>query len=204
MTAAAAADIWKQREAAPESTLALVTAWVLGQRIGDVLKWRTNNIQVTRRSVGPQTITVLVVEGKTIQTKGPYTIHLPTESLIARSLWELAQSRVRKDKPYLFIDAPTIITARADINPYLTEAKARMRKIFSGDLRSPRRGGLSSLSLLGLPEQQLCTLSRHPDVAMLRRYLAAGRLNNYEAELQCEAVSLNEAALNAALNPCDA
>ena len=58
---------------------------------------------------------------------------------------------------------------------------------------------LPALAREGLPETQIMTLSRHPDPATLRRYLAAGRFNNAEAALQIEAATINESPL---LNAC--
>lgn len=194
MSARQAATLWEMREKAPGLILPLVISFVAGQRNGDVLLWRTAMVNKLAIGNAPQHVMVTVVEGKTVPTTGPYTIHFPVNSPIADEIWKIKMKNEELELPYIFLGATNLLT-HADARARVLTMQANMKAFYQGDLRSPRRGGLSALALMDVPETQLLTLSRHPGADMLRRYLAAGKLNNCEAQLQAEAIGINEKSL---------
>jgi hypothetical protein len=194
MTPDCAAALWEKIESAPELILPILVAFIAGQRNGDVLLWRTAFVQQRVRTDGTKNTTVTVVEGKTVHATGPYTLHFPFDSQIALLIWNRKLEREKINKPYLFLDSDKLLK-HGEARLLVRASQAKMKTVFTGDLRSSRRGGLSNLAQQNVPETQLLTLSRHPGVDMLRRYLAAGRLNNHEATLQMEAIALNEESI---------
>ena len=196
MSAKVAQSLWAIRYQDPLLIFPIVWSWVLGQRNGDILLWRTGNVRFLSKANGLSSVSVLVVEGKTVAKSGPFTIHIPPESTLAKDLTEHAEKRRAKKLPYLFLQTNSLLNSHAETRALAIRQQHLMKKHFQGDLRATRRGGLSSLSIQALPEAQICTLSRHPDLSMLRRYLAAGRLNTTEARQQMEAITINEAQLD--------
>jgi hypothetical protein len=193
LTPAKARVLWDKLWEDPILILPLVCSWILGQRCGDVLLWRTKNVNATTSFTGLTSLSITVVEGKTIPATGPFTLHMPHDSEIAAAL--LRWKETRGVLPYLFLPSPTILDNHADTRALARAQQQKMRTHFAGDLRSLRRGGLVAMSMANLPDDHVRTMSRHTDAPMLRRYLAAGRLNHTEAALQMEAVSANELAL---------
>lgn len=192
----AARELWKRRAEHPALVLPLLLSWILGQRVGDILLWRTGNVGKTTRLAGElSSLTILVVQGKTVPATGPYTIHVDIESETALEIQKLKDSRMASKMPYLFLDLPTLTDNHDTARTAARRQEALIKTFYPCDLRSCRRGGLSAMALQGLPDAQLQTLSRHPDPATLRRYLGAGRLNATEATMQMEAAAANEALL---------
>ncbi|CUG73413.1 transmembrane protein, putative, partial [Bodo saltans] len=110
-----------------------------GQRLGDVMCWRTMNVHDSL--LHESGTTVLVVEGKTVNSTGPYTIHLPPHGIAQHVLQWWRATRTRHN--YLFLD-----TKKADDPPeipghFLTHKEARnlivstqqrMKRLNNGDV----------------------------------------------------------------------
>lgn len=172
--------------------LPILLSFVTGQRNGDILTWRTANVTSSLIQVGSTTITV--VEGKTINATGPYTIHLPPTSPCAELLLSWVIKRKKATYPYLFINATSILPHNETRDLALTQQR-RMKKFLPSDLRSTRRGGLSQMARLQCSEEQLLALSRHCSAPSLQIYLGAGRFNLVEATRQMAAIAINEESI---------
>lgn len=139
---------------------AILIAWLLAQRTGDVLKLQTRNVQV----VGDYLV-IKFVEGKVIGIIGPYSLHLPMDNQFTKQVWDYVKNR---KSTYLFCEP----AARDKAGEQIKLALRRINPIL--EQRSIRRGALTTLAMEGLPLSDLIHLSRHRDVSMLLRYLNWG------------------------------
>jgi hypothetical protein len=187
-----------------QKATALIVSWMTGQRLGDVLKWRTLNLQRVR-TVTIDTYAQLVVEGKTVSTNGPFTIHFPLTSTTTKLLVAAASLAHRENRPYIFLDAPTLLVGK-ELDKAVTKEEQRLKSLLlsatrvslpatlSCDLRGLRRGGISTMSAAGHSQQDILLVSRHSDTGVLNIYEAAGLLDSATARIQQRLILSNEAA----------
>lgn len=150
---------------------AAVLALMLGQRVGDVLRLRSENVRV----LGSTMLVITFVETKTSTHCGQFTLAVPLHSISAVILLE-ARAMTRS---FLFLEIPSHGTTHA-LAQLITAAEATihstLRHVTGGpiDLRALRRTGLSRLAAAGAPLETVLAVSRHRSLAMLERYLASG------------------------------
>ncbi|CUE72298.1 TATE DNA transposon, putative, partial [Bodo saltans] len=133
----------------------LAMTWLCCGRTGDVRQLAPGD--VTRE--GPN-MTVTFRRGKTIQRRGPYSLHttLPEE-------W----TEIIKANEGNFISDLKLAT--------VSDVLATVRRISPRyENRSIRRGALQTLANTGVPEDTLLLFSGHTNVCTLRRYLAWGAI----------------------------
>lgn len=199
MTAREADDLW-QRIAADASLTEwlapVLLAFLLAQRVGDVLLWRSANVRaINRENSEESTLSVLVVEGKTVAKTGPFALQIWASTRTAALLNTLAAERLAAGLPYLFLPAPALYESHAEARAAVRERQTTIRRLCPTKLWAPRRGAAVLLGTLSVPEAQIRTLSRHPAEATLRRYMAAGLMCNTEGFAQAEAHTLIENSL---------
>ncbi len=184
--------IWlKTIKVSPDLKVPVILAWILGQRISDVLLWRV--AQVTRTPGTHHGLTICVIEHK---TTGAYCLHLPSGGLAKKLLgsWLRFLHTETSTRIYLFLES------LHTLNP---DEAAEQRRVFyrrlkaetgwSGDVRAIRRGGL--ITMADLPNMNLMALTRHKSAATLRKYLGAGLHDRHERFLQKQCIEITEKAL---------
>lgn len=174
----------------------IVTFW-LGQRIGDVLRWQTRNIVPRHFPSQMPTISITVVESKTTDSTGPYSLHVPANGKIGRII---SQSKNNSTGPYLFL-TPKATLEKKDLDQVLVEKErlihAALKKAgLDMDFRALRRGGLAQMSAAGWAKEQIRTFSRHKSNEMLDIYLARGSLDGGMAILHTKMLASIEQDVN--------
>lgn len=175
------------RSASPNS--AWRAAWItlaLGQRMGDVLLLTAPN--VTR--IG-DSIAVTVTEGKTIPTRGPYTMRAPAAGDAGSYLWEAA-TLCQQNKQ----DGPRLFKIRGmDDAAGIRSMERQVKETLRIDIRALRRTGLIRLSLAAdTTLETLLSFSRHSTINMLETYLCKGLFNQAQGAAQHVAVHNSEEA----------
>jgi hypothetical protein len=148
--------------------VAILLAWIYGQRISDVCRLHSDDCRKIRLG-GHRFLVLTVRRGKTTKNTGPYTIHIPTRgSPLAKWILDLASGK------FLFTGQ------KEDTKQTRARMARKVRvamKMISPRLeaRSIRRGGLQQLANMGLslPEIQLY-FSQHKTIRVLREYLDYG------------------------------
>lgn len=157
---------------------AVLLAFFLSQRVGDVLAWRKDLVRVIRRAEAKlNTVSVVVVEGKTVSRTGPYALQCWEKSLAGQLLLEL---RHCSQSPYLFLEAESLLDSHAEVRTQIVHEEKLIKQIWGKKLLAPRRGSAVALGSLGVPEGDIRLMTRHPGEDMLRRYLGAGMMSNSE------------------------
>jgi hypothetical protein len=82
----------------PHAAVLVQVTYALSQRIGDTSKGRSRNVCVI--SDPASGLQLVAIQGKTVRTKDPFTLHLPVHSEAGRAVWTPAQER--KCEEYLF------------------------------------------------------------------------------------------------------
>lgn len=159
-----------------EEAAALQTAFILGQRLGDVLNLLADDLTVIRDpSSQVDLLCICFRQTKTCKRVGPYTLHIPAKDPIAIVLLQLAEVRKTLQQADLLIR-----------NPRQPEPKRRALEVVNNVLKiqnpglnilSIRRGGLQTMALMGCSQATLMAHSRHRTVDMLNHYLDHGKLN---------------------------
>ncbi len=141
---------------------AALLALYLGQRMGDVLKLEMENICTMSGDLCTQDIVIQFKEGKTVSSRGPYSLTVPYASLPGLLLRNIASQHN---------DSAKKIFAEDSEETFKKQLSARV------DIRSLRRTGLIRLGLAGATQEQLLLVSRHASVEMLNLYLHNGMFN---------------------------
>jgi hypothetical protein len=157
-----------------EEALALRVAYLLGQRMGDVLNLNGGSTDVLfDPKSGMWFVTILFRKTKTSRTCQPYSLHIPREEAVGKNLQQFAQDR--KSQQYLFMDDEGRFEQRKLQG--LQRIKAALQSVNNGlSVLSIRRGGLQVMALAGLSTECLLAHSRHRQVENLHRYLEWGKL----------------------------
>ena len=174
----------------------LKLTWLMGQRIGDILRLKSRNI-FRVQTPHSNSIACLFTSGKVVQRTGPCVIHLPMGGESANII-TLALTRTKKLMPYVFMDYDGPPLNETDEMKLVSRYEEHLKSLeeMSFDMRALRRGGLSSASLLGgFSKDELRELSRHPSNDTLRLYLAAGILDNESASTQMKIIRTNEESM---------
>lgn len=155
--------------------IAILVAYVLGQRISDILQLKNTDLKWEEMGAtpGPTTLflTITIRRGKVVPVIGPYALFLPQGEL-ATMLWSWAsqrgndvflwsQSNSLKEREAVGIGVRDILKSVA---PHLEQ-------------RSVRRGGLEHMARAGHSISLIRRLfSKHSSDSMLIRYLQNGRI----------------------------
>ena len=162
--------------------LLLALTWLCCGRTGDIRQLNPTDISV---SPGEKTIlTVTFRNGKTIERRGPFSLHtvLPHGWITHLGF---AQS---KDVANTALWVPLLRSAST-----ATVLKALRRVNDRLENRSLRRGALQSLAAASVPESTLLEFSGHTTISMLRRYLAWGSIGTHKQTLMSHAAAALDA-----------
>lgn len=186
--------------------LAAILIFLVGGRVADVATIRLSNITPDTRN----SAAILFVRGKTVQRRGPFTVHVTGLALtLTRCLSAMAKAI---GSLYLLIPSAQIvddesvvedensalhkILLRRMLDETCTAIRTTMRvalQVPDWTVRALRRGGLSTMSLAGVPEATLLTFSRHADRETLQTYLGNGILNGQQRVNQHKALQALQA-----------
>lgn len=162
--------------------IALRLAFMLGQRMGDVLNlWGPCTSEVHDVVSSRTFLAVRFRAGKTTAATQPYTLHLPAELSLAM---ELRALDLKAGGRYLFYadEAPSVGLSGRRETPSskvaLLTAIAEALRAVNPLLRclSIRRGGLQMMALAGCSTECLLSHSRHKNKENLERYLNWGEV----------------------------
>jgi hypothetical protein len=151
------------------SRVAVVLAFLWGQRISDILQLKKEDFSWELFGQQKSFLTCTLRRGKVIPLIGPYSLFMP-DSQLSREVFRFVTAA--KDG-FLFTGNNTLNERE--------EAGRRIRdllKLVDPNLeqRSIRRGGLEKMARAGVPLTQIRMLfSKHVSDHMLMRYLANGR-----------------------------
>ena len=138
----------------PEATLLMILAYTLAQRPHDVLLLKRRSVKVIGGNVA-----VFFVDGKVIPMTQPYWLHIPLSLPLSDLLLSWVSSSTHE---LLFPTGPTLLDL---ISATLKSVHPELQ------LRSLRRGALSTMALNGATAEELLHYSRHRNVQTLQRYL---------------------------------
>ena len=148
--------------------LLLALTWVCCGRTGDLVQLSPADFQWANDTATAAGLTVTFRRGKTVERRGPYSLHT---SLCADWLEPLGLKAG---------DTASLGTAIAEMRrAEVKDVLAALRRI-SPDLenRSLRRGALQTLAMSGVDEATLLLFSGHTQISTLRRYLAWGAIGS--------------------------
>jgi hypothetical protein len=144
------------------------TAFILGQRTGDTLQLKAGCLSVVEdAATSAKFLAICYKRGKTVRRRQPYSVHLPEDSVLAKSL--LLRQKGVQSGDLLFGNDP------------LSTLDAVVRALKAQDpsycALSIRKGGLQAMALHGVSEAAMLHHSRHTSLEMLNRYLGWGQVN---------------------------
>lgn len=146
--------------------VAIILAWVTCARVGCILQLKVEDIST---SLTDNTISVTFRRGKSVRTRGPYTVH----SAVTPAWMTTINRWIATRKSFLF---PTQLQGK-DIKLSLRRAHPRLEQ------RSLRRGSLQHLARSGVSEETLMLFSGHTQISTLRRYLNWGQIGSQKRDL---------------------
>ena len=152
--------------------MALLLTWLTCGRGGDVLQLEPNCVEVQEEG-----LMVHFRRGKTVKTRGAYSIFTPLPPLRYRTeFMEHLRVAVSTKRKWLFeqVQGNHVKIALRRAHPKLEQ-------------RSLRRGSIQTLAASGLSDEELLKYSGHTNVQMLRRYLNFGKLSGEGKRLQQQA-----------------
>lgn len=181
-------DDWLQPQAISQLimknvALPIAFAWLTGQRVGDVLRLENKYVQNIPML---NSTAVTFVRGKVTSHRGPFTIHLPMDSIAQKIV--MRQRAMRQTSAYLWFQSPRLMESE-ETKRVAIEERALKKFIPKSDLWAVRRGGLATLALTGkYQSHEIRHLSMHVDDDGLQRYLGAGVLNRSKAQIQTQMI----------------
>ena len=147
----------------PQEEMVAHVAFLLGQRVGDVLQLRRNRIL----DLGTEFVGLQFIKGKTTRRRAPFTLHIPKSHPLAQKLldWSRRSPEISTGNEMMF----------TDVDGILQNLRLQLKKL-NGDfsILSLRRGGLQHMASCGVPLDTMMHHSRHASVEMLMRYLSWG------------------------------
>lgn len=155
------------------AALWLYLTWITCSRGTSTSNLLVRNIFVESQDV----ICVTYVEGKTLATTGPYSLHLHIPSAVMSEFEALKAARLKRAR------LPGFCKLFPQGTEKLVASQLKSRGL---TIRSLRRGSLQTLAMSGMPPKQLLMFSRHKDVAGLGAYLEHGRFAKWEAITQLQ------------------
>ena len=159
---------------------------LIGHRASDLAMVEKRNIFVVN-----DFYVIRLVNGKTVDVTGPYTIAFSKSGAAGQALQALCIHSI-PSSVYLmiasttFLERPQLSTASSKIS---VQIRTLMRQFIpQWTIRALRRGGLSSMALCGIPEETIQTFGKHTTSDGLRRYLADGIFNQHLAAKQSASI----------------
>ena len=150
---------------------AILLAWMTCARVGCILQLRRNDVEIHKDG----TTSVRFRRGKSVRTRGPYTVH--TTTIPPRYLARLERWLVQR-RNTMFDGSTTgaqVKLALRRTNPLLEQ-------------RSLRRGSIQTLACSeGITDETLMLFSGHTQVTTLRRYLSWGKAATHTRETMTRA-----------------
>ena len=140
----------------------MALGWLTCARIGCIAQLRREDVVLHQSG----NVSVTFRRGKAVRSRGPYTVH----SRVPGQWRQLLNNQLQHNHPFT--------TSSAQVRDALRTVDRRLEQ------RSLRRGALQTLARAGVEEHDLLHFSGHTTLAMLRRYLDWGRVNNRRAEQQ--------------------
>lgn len=172
---------------------AMILTFLLGQRFGDTLKWQRREVRTRQFYQQDKSFALGVVEGKTVEQTGQYTVHCPTTSRAGRLLQNILLGATGK---YLFLFSPSYLSREA-IRQQVEQSQAELHRhlvkiSMDIDFRALRRGGLTRMAVAGFPNATIRLFSRHTTDQQLEVYLMRGSFAGGTAKIQAEVIAKTE------------
>jgi hypothetical protein len=165
------------------TALLLAMTWICAGRTGDCRKLNKENVRMTEDGQ----ITVTFTRGKTVNKRGPYSLH----STFPKKWREL----LKLDDERRWVEE----LKNSDVEKTLSALRMVDRNL---ENRSLRRGALQTLAESGASEQTLMEFSGHTQVATLRRYLQWGSIGSEKIQrMTAAATALQPQGGDAEANP---
>ncbi len=155
----------KQRQA-----LWLFLCWRCASRGTSITKLQIRNVFLLHSTQGSN-LALTFVEGKTLATSGPYTLHLAVPPQIVALIRTTIGHKSRYKSSRLFTAAD---------QSYI----AKTLKDNGLEIRSLRRGALQAMAKAGAPPAELLHFSRHSETKGLSAYLDHGLHSHWEEASQ--------------------
>ena len=152
-------------------SLIILVAFVLGQRVSDLVLVRWDRV-VVEHDRGHCRIRITFVEGKVIRFVGPYSLYLDGNIGVGK----LLRQYLIVARPTSWVGVPLLFPG----NP-LQFVGVRLAR-FGLESRSIRRGGLQHMAKQGMPTSMLLQYSKHTSTRMLFRYL------DYHSESEAQSI----------------
>lgn len=190
-------DIWADQRIPTWTRIALWVSFTLGQRVGDTLRWRVSKVRLQRFPyLLGEVISITVVEGKTVEKTGAYTLHIPSETHTGQLIHLLHKEAQQTQSRYLFFHSEVILQ-KVESQAVLVGLEKKMHADLTAanndiDLRAVRRGGLTQMALNGYPLTSIMLFSQHRSVDILKRYLADDLFNGSNAQQMSEVIQYQE------------
>jgi integrase len=164
----------QNKTAMTQTALILLSAAVislhLGQRVGDILSIKWEDVIGMGSRPGMGKLALQMTDTKITKRKGIYTLALPIPSLATQIL--LTRREAASSQGYLHIFNPK--------NLQMQQLQGSLHDTLQDlwglrvDLRAFRRTGLSRLASSGATLETILAISKHSSIPMLERYLANG------------------------------
>lgn len=189
-------DIIRNTVGIPAKTRRIIDiAFSLGQRVGDTLRWRTDQVALQHfPQMKTPVLSVTIVEGKTVEHSGPYTLFIPFGGALSDTILEqIAEMKaIKPQSKYVFLESQVLLSKK-DTEKAVLEQEAWMHADLKGsnldlDLRAIRRGGLSLMAQNAIPMSTILLFSRHQSVKTLSIYLHRDAFNADHAKQMTDTI----------------
>jgi hypothetical protein len=174
--------------ALPSFTAIATAAFILGQRISDMIQLAVADLHVTE-----EFLMITVRRGKTMMTTQPYTLWLRRNRYPAEALISIMKSAKTQGRLFLF--------SEFNLDEERQKVLQRIRDMLTSvndqlELRSLRRGGLQRMAGLGVKLETVLHFSRHSDVSTLLRYLNWGKHATHRQQEMLDAIDSSTHDMN--------
>jgi hypothetical protein len=172
--------------------LGAAVVFAVGHRLTDFATIRISNIRFSSDDCS-----LLVVRGKTVNSQGPYTIHVPPQGQIAGMIQEMIVFARNRGFLYLLFPCHHLLDDEEDeescrmLEALMDRLRQAMRLTLRSALKCPhwtvralRRGGLSAMAQQGMHPDVTISFSRHTSTRQLDAYLGNGVLDGYTRRQQ--------------------
>lgn len=174
-------------------------AFVLAHRLSDILRIRICDVFMILNAQGNaldnvSTIALMMTSTKTRDTIGQYAVHLPPKGIADAIVREAFLKAQRTNSSFLFLPIRNPGISDDLLASVITKEEQRIRSV--PDIRSLRRGALSTLSVAGFDFETMKLLSKHTHQDTLEVYLGAGLLDFSIRQKQMKMISTIEQAIS--------
>lgn len=170
------------RDALPSLAAIAMMAFILGQRISDMIQLAVHDIQPNKNE-----LMITVRRGKTMSVSTPYTLWLNRSQYPTETIIEVAIQAKREGRLFLLSEFNSD-EERSQVGETIRDMLTSINEQL--ELRSIRRGGLQRMAGQGIPLTTVIQFSRHADEKMLMRYLSWGAHAADRQQSMLQAVNL--------------